>query len=134
MGLHVRQVVWERANSICEYCRMPSSLHPIPFEIDHIIALKHGGATQLDNLALSCFPCNTYKGPNIAGLDPQTDEVMRLFHPRKDRWEEHFTWEGPRLHGLTPTGRATIEVLEINHPDHVALRIALMREGLFPPT
>lgn len=127
-------VVWQRARSTCEYCRLPQTLSPIPFEIDHIIALKHGGATNAANLALACFYCNSFKGPNIAGIDPSTRRIVRLYHPRKDKWWRHFRWDGPVLMGRTSIGRATIAVLEINHRDAVAVRQALIEEGVFPST
>ena len=80
-------LVWDRANRTCEYCQLPQSFSSIPFEIDHIIAQKHGGPSEAANLALSCFYCNSYKGPNIAGFHPGSGRVLRLYHPRKDRWE-----------------------------------------------
>ncbi len=131
MDQSLRDLVWQRAEGVCEYCRMPSSCHPLPFEIDHIIAQKHRGRTTTNNLALSCYRCNVYKGPNIAGIDPDTQEIVRLFHPRNDRWEDHFRWDGPILVGRTPAGRATIDVLEINDPIRVALRESLISEGEF---
>jgi hypothetical protein len=80
--LLVRQV-WRRAKSCCEYCRIPQNYFPSPFEIDHIIARQHDGPTSLDNLALACLHCNAHKGPNLSGLDPQTGQLTRLFHPRR---------------------------------------------------
>ena len=121
--------VWRRAQGRCEYCRFPARLTRVHFQIDHIIAEKHGGRTTFENLALSCFFCNTYKGPNLAGLDPESQEVTRLFHPRRDRWREHFRWDGPVLEGRTPIGRATIETLRINHKDALAVRQSLLEEG-----
>lgn len=112
---------------------MPHELDYLPFQIDHITARKHGGIGSEDNLALACFYCNTNKGPNIAGIDPASGEVVRLFHPRKDVWAEHFFWEGPTLKSHTPIGRATIGVLRINDPDYVAVRASLIAEGAFPP-
>jgi hypothetical protein len=126
----VRQV-WQRAQARCEYCQLPTAFHPTPFQIDHIIALQHGGLTAVDNLALACIHCNRFKGPNIAGLDPGSGEIIRLFHPRRDRWAEHFIWNGPRLEARTPNGRVTIALLLINDPDVVALREALRDEGVF---
>ncbi len=125
-------LVWKRARATCEYCRLPQSLSPIPFEIDHVIAQKHGGATRAANLALACFYCNSFKGPNIAGIDPESGRIVRLYHPRNDGWRRHFRWEGPRLVGQTPVGRATLAVLELNHPDAVSVRQALIEEGVFP--
>ena len=125
------EFVWRRADAKCEYCLMPQSRSSAPFEIDHIIACKHGGKTLPANLALSCFYCNSYKGPNIAGIDPETGELTRLFNPRSDLWSEHFAWNGAWLKGRTAIGRTTISVLEINHPEYVVVRESLMAEGLF---
>ena len=125
------QQVWQRARDLCEYCRLPQSLTSLPYQIDHIIAKKHDGETSLDNLALSCLSCNAYKGPNIAGIDPDSGEIVRLFHPRRDEWNEHFKWNGPELVGRTLIGRATIAVLAINLPYRAALRASLIVEGIF---
>ena len=78
-------LVRERARSTCEYCRLPETLLAIPFEIDHILAQKHGGLTREENLALSCFYCNSYKGPNIAGIDPASDRIVRCAAHRGHR-------------------------------------------------
>ncbi|WP_437282872.1 HNH endonuclease signature motif containing protein [Sorangium sp. So ce375] len=126
--------VTRRAHAACEYCQLPQAVSSIPFEIDHIIAQKHGGPTVLENLGLACFYCNSHKGPNIAGIDPESGRIVRLYHPRKDRWNKHFHWDGPVLVGLSAVGRATLAVLVINHPDAVTLRASLIDEGLFPPT
>ncbi|XXU91044.1 HNH endonuclease signature motif containing protein [Sorangium sp. So ce1099] len=120
--------------AICEYCQLPQPLSSIPFEIDHIIAQKHGGVAVPENLGFACFYCNSYKGPNIAGIDPESGRIVRLYHPRKDRWSKHFRWDGPLLVGSSAIGRATIAVLAINHPDAVALRASLIEEGVFPRT
>jgi hypothetical protein len=102
-------------------------------EIDHIIAEKHFGPTTLENLALACFSCNNHKGPNVAGVDPETGQVTRLFHPRQDEWHTHFEWHGPVLIGRTAIGRATVAVLAINLRHRVFHRQALMDEDVFPP-
>ena len=133
MDPDLEQLVWRRANGLCEYCRMPQAVHPWPFQIDHIIAQQHHGETVPENLALSCLRCNSHKGPNLSGYDWMTNEVVRLFHPRRDAWDEHFVWDGPRLRGRTQIGRVTIDVLTINDPSYVELRESLIAEGLFPP-
>ena len=99
-----------------------------PFKIDHIVAEKHGGPTVPGNLALACPHCNRYKGPNIAGLDPDTGQLVRLFHPRKDFWTEHFAFDGPHIVGRTAVGRATVHVLAMNAPDLLLLRLELLSE------
>lgn len=121
-------LIWSRAARRCEYCHFSEDLAWLPFQVDHIIAEKHSGPTTEDNLALRCFYCNSFKGPNIAGIDPQGDPAVavQLFHPRKDIWIEHFAWDGPYLTGSTSTGRATIAVLRINEPDAVELRSMLL--------
>ena len=128
----LQQLVWQRAARRCEYCQVPADVALLPFQIDHIIAEKHGGVSVADNLALSCERCNSHKGPNIAGY--LEGQQVPLFNPRKDRWIDHFVWEGAVLMGKTPVGRVTIDVLAINMPYRIALRAALIDEGIFPPT
>jgi hypothetical protein len=125
--------VIRRARGRCEYCHFPEVASELPFHIDHIIAEKHSGPTAAPNLAWACFSCNLFKGPNIAGVDPLTGKLTRLFHPRGDVWREHFRWDGVRLHGKTAVGRTTIAVLAINSADAVAVREALLDEGSFEP-
>src|SRR5262245_37429314 len=125
----MRDQVRQRAGGICEYCHLPDDLDALPFQLDHIIAEKHHGLTVLENLAWSCCNCNAGKGPNIAGLDLTTGELTRLFNPRKDRWTEHFTWQGPTVVGLTAIGRTTVDVLNINLPERVAHRHLLIDAG-----
>ncbi len=134
MDEELRRLVWRRAQGRCEYCQRRQEFSRVPFEIDHVIARKHGGATAAGNLALTCFFCNNYKGPNIAGIDPRDGAIVRLFHPRRHKWGRHFRWDGPRLVGRTSIGRATVAVLNINESDAVATRAALIAAGLFPPT
>ena len=129
----IQQQVHERASGLCEYCHLPDACTTLPFQIDHIIAEKHGGLTTLENLAYCCLHCNAFKGPNIAGVNQETGDVVRLFHPRKDTWEEHFTWDGSRLLSPTSIGQVTIAVLAINAPYRLEVRQALIAEGVFPP-
>ena len=133
MNAALERLVWQRAKSRCEYCQLPQAFSPLPHAIDHIIARQHHGPTQAENLALACFFCNSYKGPNISGLNPKTGRRVRLFNPRKDRWAVHFQWRGPILGGRTHTGSVTIALLEINRFEAVEFRQYLIREGSFPP-
>jgi hypothetical protein len=126
-----RQLVHEirrRAANCSEYCRIPQFGLPLPFQIDHIVAEKHSGQSVKENPALACPHCNRYKGPNIAGIDPVTGELVRLFHPRIDIWGEHFRVEDGRLIGLTLAGRTTVEVLNMNTAERVEVRVALAAE------
>jgi len=134
MEYELVELVWQRAQSRCEYCQLDQSHSAVAFEIDHIIAKKHGGQTVSENLCLTCFYCNSFKGPNIAGVDPQAGKVVPLFNPRRHHWKRYFRWAGPLVVGRTPMGRATIQVLSLNNPQAVALRQSLIDEGVFPPT
>ena len=128
-----RKAVWQRAYGCCEYCRLPQAQSVLPHEIDHIRARKHHGPHTMDNTCVACAHCNGAKGANVAGYDPETDALVPLFDPRRDEWETHFRWDGPVLVGLTPVGRATIDVLNINEAVCVEQREFLIRAGLFPP-
>jgi hypothetical protein len=130
MDDELRQLVWDRAAYTCEYCRLPQQFDILPFQIDHIIAVKHHGPTSADNLALCCYNENAHKGPNIAGIDPATGELTRLFNPRRDNWDEHFAWNGPELIGRSAVGRTTIDVLNINLSDRVEHRRLLIEAGV----
>lgn len=121
--------VRDRAQHACEYCKLPQVALLLRFQIDHVIAEQHGGATTSNNLALACPRCNTKKGPNIAGIDEKTGRIVRLYHPRKDRWTDHFRWDGPVLVGISAVGRATIAVLDINALSATDVRRGLMKEG-----
>ena len=123
-----------RAGDRCEYCQMSQEFYPtVTFPVDHIIARQHGGETCLSNLALSCLHCNSYKGPNIAGLDPRTRKLTPLFNTRRHKWQRHFRWDSPLLAGRTPIGRTTVGVLLLNAEEFIAVRQELIAEGVFPP-
>jgi hypothetical protein len=103
-----------------------------PHQIDHIIAEKHGGPTDPDNLALCCTLCNRYKGSDLTAIDPQTGLVVALFHPRRQVWADHFRLilDG-MLTGDTPEGRATIRLLQLNRPERIEERRLLATSGLW---
>jgi hypothetical protein len=132
MNRQLAQLVRDRAGNRCEYCRMPSEWYDTPFHVDHITAQQHGGQTVAENLALACFHCNLHKGPNIAGVDPTTGHMIGLFHPRTQVWNEHFAWNGAAVIGRTAVGRATVQTLALNAPEFVAVRLALIDEGVYP--
>ncbi len=122
----LRRQVYERAAGQCEYCLIPETLTFAGHEIDHIIAQKHEGQTDTNNLALSSVLCNKNKGSDIASIDPATGEIVPLFHPRRDRWLEHFQLLGAEITPLTPVGRATARLLKFNHPNRIIEREQLV--------
>ena len=124
-----RESVRRRAGGRCEYCRLPDvALSPEDFHVEHIIARKHQGNDTEENLAWACVFCNLYKGANLAGLDPETGQLTPLFHPRRDRWENHFRLDEARILGLTPIGRTTAWVLRMNSDILLSLRASLISE------
>ena len=123
-----------RAMHRCEYCRAPELIFNFSFEVEHIIPTSRDGADHEANWALACRSCNVRKGSHVSGLDPETESVTRLFHPRDDRWDDHFRFvsEAGQIEGLTPTGRATIIRLSMNDEAQVAARSQWVQLGLFP--
>lgn len=129
MNRDLAREVRRRAGNQCEYCRLPQSVLPLPFQIDHIVAEQHGGRAEEGNLALACPFCNRYKGPNIAGRDGESGELVPLFHPRTDCWTDHFESIGGCVVAGTAVGRVTLQVLHMNAPDRVSLRRQLVQES-----
>jgi len=120
-----RESVRRRAGDRCEYCQVRQDDEPFfRFQIEHIVAKQHGGSDSVENLALACPRCNLHKGPNVAGIDPDTGVLTPLFHPRTQRWEDHFVFDSAEgaIHGQTPVGRVTVHVLNMNHPLRRAAR------------
>lgn len=118
----------------CAYCHSPENLLGMPLEADHIIATAHGGQTVIANLCLACRTCNGHKWQLSRARDPLTNRLVKLFHPRRQKWPEHFQWsaDGTHLVGLTAAGRATIEALQMNNEPIINLRSLWVRLGLHP--
>jgi 5-methylcytosine-specific restriction endonuclease McrA len=126
MDAATRRFVKERARNRCEYCLLPQNLSPLAsLQVEHIIPRKHQGHDELDNLALACIDCNLHKGPYIAGFDPFTGDLTRLFHPRLDNWSEHFKKEGAYIVGNTAIGPTTVNVLQFNSEEQIQLRASI---------
>lgn len=81
----LRRLVEERANYKCEFCQLPTGVAFFSHEIDHVIAQKHGGVTNADNLALTCWRCNRHKGTDLGSFDPETGAFSFLFNPRTQK-------------------------------------------------
>lgn len=128
-----REQIQEESGGCCEYCRVKQGNQFSKFQIDHIIPLKHGGTDATENLCFACFDCNSYKGPNVAALDPLTGNATKLYNPREQQWEKHFELlEEARINGLSPEGRATIEVLRINLEHRILQRQIAIKLDEYP--
>jgi hypothetical protein len=133
MDRQTRQAIVRSAHNSCEYCRIAQALVPFhSFHVEHIVAKQHGGGDDADNLCLACDRCNAYKGPNLTAIDPVTNSVSELFHPRRHSWQEHFVFLGPTIAGLTPIGRATVRLLNMNDARRLSLRKELIALGDLP--
>jgi hypothetical protein len=130
-----KAAVERRARGLCEYCRSPSHYSPQAFSAEHIIPRAAGGPTRADNLALACQGCNNHKFTKIEAPDSITSQMVPLYNPRRQRWQDHFEWsdDSTLVIGLTPTGRATVEALHLNRENLVNLRWALHAVGKHPP-
>lgn len=129
MDATTRDLVWQRAGERCGYCRLHQEHSGLKHHIEHITAKQHGGSDDADNLALACHRCSLHKGPNLTGIDPQTGQVASLFHPRRDRWSDHLSFEGVRINGISAAGRATVQVLNMNDARRVELRAEVLKHG-----
>ena len=127
------RAVEERAAGRCEYCLMHQALQGATFHVEPIRPRSRGGSSDLDNLAWCCPGCNLRKADRIGARDAETGEDVPLFHPRREDWSEHFRWKGQVLVGRSPTGRATINALDLNQARRVQIRRAEGLFGLFPP-
>lgn len=134
MDATTKNLVRQRAGDCCEYCHLPQDATPfITFHIEHVIAKQHtpddDNLDDLKRLALACDRCNLFKGPNLSSIDPNSGEIVNLFNPRTDNWNDHFATLEAKIVGLTPTGRATARLLKMNDSRRVDLREQWLDEG-----
>ena len=128
----LRQKVIERAESRCEYCRFPLAASLLNFEMEHIIAEKHGGSSEEDNLALACPHCNRFKGSDLGSLDSETGILTPFFNPRTQSWGEHFQLDGAMIVPLSAEGRVTVKILQLNYPERLLERERLIKVNQYP--
>jgi hypothetical protein len=128
----LRALVLARARASCEYCLVHTDYAGLVHEIDHVIAAKHGGITAAENLAYACAQCHRLKGSDIVTLAQHTGKVESLCNPRRQRWQEHCRLDGPVMVPLTPTGRATARLLQLNQLDRSLLRKDLLSAHRYP--
>jgi len=137
----IKQTIRERAGCVCEYCHSPERLSANRFTVDHVIPKSLGGFDELDNLAIACRRCNERRYNFVAGIDPETQDIVPIFNPRKQKWAEHFIWldKGVVIEGTTPIGRATCLRLDLNdtrYPENDSIRETRrfwIQTGLHPP-
>lgn len=128
----IREQVRERAGNCCEYCLIPELPNTHSFHVDHIKPFKkHKGSDNLDNLAWACFDCNTTKSGEISGYDPLTNQLTPPFNPRTQVWKGHFKKDGPTIAPISPYGRVTVDLLDVNNPAQIELRVLLIKLGLW---
>jgi hypothetical protein len=129
----LRQLVLERAEGRCEYCRFPQEAAFLMFEVDHIISENHGSPTTAENLALVCAFCNSFKGSDLGSLDPESGQLTAFFNPRTQSWEQHFQIAADgRIQPRTPEGRVTVIILRLNDPERIVERQLLLQSGHYP--
>ncbi len=129
----LRRLVESRANGLCEYCLIHEDDTYFGCQVEHIIAEKHGGRTDAENLAYACAFCNRAKGSDIGTLAPGTGELTRFFNPRTDHWSDHFSLQGVRIQSRTEIGGATAKILRFNDTERMFERELLERVGRYPP-
>jgi hypothetical protein len=129
------QRVRRRAHGCCEYCQSQERVVGEAFTLDHIIPHAKAGGDTFQNLALCCYVCNPLKGAKTEAPDPQTGNIVSLFHPRRQRWSAHFSWsdDGLFIIGKTPVGRATVAALKLNRPSLLLARQTWVQWGVHPP-
>lgn len=128
----LRQLVAERAGSLCEYCLTHEEDTFLTCEVDHIISLKHGGETKSENLAYACVFCNRNKGSDIGSILMPDNTFIRFYNPRIDKWPDHFKLEELIIQPITEIGKATAKILDFNHIDRIIERQTLMDVGRYP--
>lgn len=131
----IRQRVRQNAKNRCEYCLSHQDYVMGRLQIDHIKPLAKGGADSEENLCLACELCNQYKWTQTEGIDPQTEQITPLFHPRQHIWSDYFVWSSDQVKilGLNACGRATVEALKLNNSLALTVRQNWVRAGWHPP-
>ncbi len=126
----LRQQVAKNANYTCEYYLTSEFFLATTFHIDHIRSIKYGGKTILQNLAYACPHCNQSKGSNIASYTNE-DELVRLFNPRNDIWDEHFkVIKSGIITPISSIGEVIVNTLSFNQLERIIFRKSLIEIGV----
>lgn len=129
----LRRLVIERTHCLWKYCLIPDAYRSLSHQVDHIVGVKHGGSSVADNLCYSCIFCNLQKGSDLGSINWQTEELVRFFNPRRDKWSDHFCLDGGVIQPLTNIGEVTARIFEFNNEQRIAERQALIEIGTYPP-
>lgn len=132
----LKRKIREQARFRCGYCLCDEVLIGMPMEFEHLLPLASGGDTIENNLWLSCRRCNEAKGKQTEAIDSEISNLVALFNPREQRWDEHFRWNpnGTEIVGISSIGRATVVALKLNNPVIVVTRRLWVSAGWWPPT
>lgn len=133
VSAELRRLVINRANRICEYCLIHESDTYLGCQVDHIIAEKHGGLTEADNLCYACVFCNRSKGTDVGSIVTGCQDFIRFFNPRIDLWSDHFDLAGAEIKSRTQIGEATVFILGLNAVERVLERESLQLIDKYPP-
>ena len=131
INAELRRLVADRAAYLCEYCLYPE-VEGLSCQVDHIISVKHGGATTADNLCYACIFCNLQKGTDLGSINWQTGELVRFFNPRRDFWGEHFRLDEAVIQHQTDIGEVTARILDFNGDERILERQTLIASGQYP--
>lgn len=135
LSAEIRYEVRFRARFLCEYCQTDERWQLVQFTVDHIVPISDGGSNELSNLALACFHCNRRKSNKLLLMDQVTGEQVSIYDPRTMSWADHFAWSSDalRIFALSPTGRVTIDLLDLNRPRILQIRQADKLVNRHPP-
>ena len=128
----LRNEVARRAHHRCEYCLIHEDDIAFRPHVDHIVSRKHGGLSDIENLAYACVICNRSKGSDVASINGRSGEIVRLFHPRQDLWADHFQLDGCSIRAISAVGTATAALLRFNAPERLAERSLLQSLDSYP--
>lgn len=123
------------AKNRCGYCFGEQQYVFAWLEIEHLLPRSKGGKTVEENLWLACTYCNTFKGSQTHGTDPETNKKSLLFNPRSQNWTKHFTLDSDltTILGKTACGRATVNALNLNYELAIDTRKRWVKVGWYPP-
>ncbi len=131
----LKEKIRKQAENRCGYCLIPQEIYPLPLEIEHLLPKYEGGTDDEENLWLACRACNGFKHAKIEAIDELSGELVLIFNPRRQKWNEHFEFSEDKtmIRGKTSVGRATVRALKINNDLAVAIREKWVEIGWYPP-